>query len=196
MKKDLTEIVCVIDRSGSMESVRSDAIGGFNSFIKAQKELPGMASVTLILFDDKYEVPYRDININSVELLDDKTFVPRGSTALLDAIGRAITETGAALDKKDEADRPEKVIICILTDGQENASREFSKSKIKEMIDHQKSKYNWEFCYLSADANGFADATSYGISKDMYADYQNTGAGTRGAYLSMSAKVSKFRSQT
>ena len=159
-KKDHAELVCIIDRSGSMEAIRSDVIGGFNTFIESQRQVPGTASVTLVLFDNQYEVAYQNVDLKSVENLTDKTFVPRGTTALLDAVGRTINEVGARLAKTDEHDRPEKVMVCILTDGMENASKEFSRTKIHEMITHQRDNYQWEFSFLAANQDAFAEAVT------------------------------------
>ena len=134
-KKDFNEIICILDRSGSMASVATDAIGGFNQFLKDQKELPGEASLTVVLFDNKYELLHENTPINDVPDLNFKTYVPRGMTALLDAIGKTIDETGKRLKNTPEDQRPEKVIVSILTDGFENASCKYDKSKIKEMIE-------------------------------------------------------------
>lgn len=194
-KQNHTEIVCIIDRSGSMASIRTDAIGGFNTFLGAQKKLLGTASVTLILFDNEYETPIQNVDIKSVDPLTEKTFVPRGSTALLDAVGRTINEVGTRLANMQEQDRPEKVIVSILTDGLENASREFSRSKIKEMVEHQRDKYKWEFVFLAANQDAFAEAGSIGISKNMAVNFEQTGAGTRDAYNSLNMMVSEFRTK-
>lgn len=195
MKANHTEIVCIIDRSGSMEAIKNDAIGGFNTFIEAQKQVPGTASISLVLFDNEYLTPITCVDIKTVEPLTDKTFVPRGSTALLDAIGRTINEIGSRLSSMQECDRPEKVMVCILTDGQENASHEFTSQKIKEMIEHQRDKYKWEFAFLAANQDAFASASTIGISKKMTANFTANSAGTRGAYINMSAMTTNYRTQ-
>src|SRR5574343_68862 len=138
MKKGLSEIVCVIDRSGSMRSIVNDAIGGLNTFIESQKNVPGEANMTIVLFDHEYLVSHNGVNIKLVQPFTTDTYVPRGTTALLDAIGRAITTVGERLNNTKEEDKPEKVIVAILTDGYENASREYTNSKINEMINHQR----------------------------------------------------------
>ncbi|MFA6654109.1 MAG: vWA domain-containing protein, partial [Candidatus Delongbacteria bacterium] len=154
-KKDHTQLICVLDRSGSMESVADDAIGGFNTFIEEQKKQPGTMSVTLVLFDHEYLVPFKNKDIMKVEPLNRKSYVPRGVTALLDAVGRTVNEAGSELSKKKEKDRPEKVIVCILTDGLENASKEFKIEQIKKLIEHQKEKYSWDFVFLAANQDAF-----------------------------------------
>lgn len=194
MRKNHAELVCILDRSGSMESIRSDAVGGFNAFLEAQRNVPGTATVTLVLFDDKYEVVHESVDLKAVENLTDKTFVPRGSTALLDAIGRTINDVGARLAKMAEDQRPEKVMVCIVTDGQENASREFANSKIKEMIDHQRDKYKWEFSFLAANQDAFATAGSIGIAKQFTSNFAATADGTKGALRTMSAYATSYRS--
>jgi uncharacterized protein YegL len=188
MRKNHTEIVCIVDRSGSMASIKTDAEGGFDSFIVEQKKVKGTASVTLVLFDDKYEVAYQDKDLKNVPLLN---LVPRGNTALLDAIGRTINEVGSRLASTAEKDRPGKVMVCIVTDGQENASKEFTKTKIKEMIDHQRSKYSWEFSYLGANQDAFAEANQIGI---VFANnFAPTGKGVRTAYAQSSSFTADYR---
>lgn len=163
MNNNLTEIVCVLDRSGSMASLTNDAIGGFNSFLDEQKKLPGDARLSLILFDHEYIVQADNAPIQQVEPLTAQTYVPRGSTALLDAIGRAITNVGERLTKTSERDRPSKVIVVILTDGEENASHEYTKQRIADMIKHQQEQYNWRFVYLGVAVDAFADARAFNI---------------------------------
>lgn len=193
-KTNHTEIVCIIDRSGSMESIKNDAIGGFNTFLDAQKKVPGTASVSLVLFDNEYLNPIKNQDIKAVEPLTSKTFVPRGGTALLDAIGRTLNEVGARLSTTPENDRPEKVMVCILTDGQENSSREFTRPKIKEMIEHQRDKYKWEFAFLAANQDAFAEAGSMGISANMTANFTPDAAGTKRAYASLDMMATSYRS--
>ncbi len=160
MQNDLSDITVILDRSGSMQSIQSDAEGGLNAFISKQKEQPGRANFTLVQFDDKYEVVHSGVPIRQVPHCK---LVPRGNTALLDAVGRTINEVGDRLSKTPESDRPGLVVIVILTDGLENASREFSSAKIKEMIDHQREVYKWQFTYLGANQDAFAVAAKMGI---------------------------------
>lgn len=195
MKKGLTEIIAILDRSGSMGHIRSDAIGGFNTFIDEQRKVPGDALVTTVIFDDVIETLYSGVPIKDVKPLTEKEYVPRNMTALMDAIGKTVNEVGVRLAATKEEDRPEKVMVCILTDGLENASKEFSRSRVKEMIDHQRSKYSWEFSYLGANQDAFAEATSIGISGCYTANYAATGAGTRSALKSMSAFATSYRTK-
>ena len=161
MRKDLTEIVVVIDRSGSMSSCRADAVGGLNTLVKEQKEVKGEAKFTLVQFDTEYEIVHNGIDIKDVPELD---LVPRGGTALYDAVCKTIVTTGERLAKMAEKDRPGLVLFVVVTDGGENSSKEYKdRSKVKEMIDHQTNVYNWKFTYLGSDVSGFAnDSGGYG----------------------------------
>ena len=156
MKPDLTDITLVVDRSGSMEQVQKDAQGGVNSFIKEQAKEPGEALLTLVQFDTEYEFLHEGVPISQVP---EYKLVPRGMTALLDAVGRAINETGERLSKMKEQDRPGLVIFVVMTDGLENSSKEFSKDLIKEMIKRQQEKYNWHFTFLGANQDAIATAS-------------------------------------
>ena len=164
MNDDYSHIVFIMDRSGSMWAQAADAIGGFNSFVNSQKALPGKATMSLILFDHEYLKPYDFLPIEKVEELTPATFVPRGSTALRDAVGRAINETGAHLASLPENERPGRVLVSIITDGRENASSEFSAQEIKDMIEHQQTKYSWQITFLSSDISASEQALSYGFS--------------------------------
>ena len=149
--KDATEIVVVVDKSGSMEAAKDDAFGGFNSLIgDQQQEKADAAFVTLVLFDTTYTVGER-MPVHAASPLTDETYRPGGCTALLDAVGRAITETGARLGAMPEGERPDQVIVAIITDGKENASSEHTKTQVCEMIKHQQDKYAWRFVYLGAN---------------------------------------------
>jgi len=194
MDQDLTGIICVVDRSGSMEAIREDAIGGFNTFLADQKKLPGKAEMTIALFDDQYDVIHRCTPINDVAPFDNTTFVPRGSTALLDAIGRTMNEVGAELANRDEAARPGKVIMVILTDGQENSSREFNRQKILEMITHQQDAYQWEFIYLAAGQDAIGEAGMLGIRASNAINFNATGKGVKASYDAISCSVGSYRS--
>lgn len=192
MKESLTEIVCVIDRSGSMQDVRSDAIGGFNSFIEEQKKVPGEATLTVVLFNDDYEFLHRGVALESVKL-DEENYVPSSNTALLDAIGRTIDDVGNRLSNTPESDRPGKVILTILTDGLENASTEYTRDRINEMIKHQREKYSWEFVFLAANQDAFAEGASMGIPSDTTMAFAATPEGTEGAWSDTSRTVSRLR---
>ena len=193
MKKNYAKIVVVLDRSGSMESVKNATIEGFNKFLQGQKEVEGECDISLYQFDDKYEAVFEDKNIQEAPKLTDKTFVPRGWTALLDAIGRTINKLGNDLHALREKDRPEKVFFVIQTDGYENDSKEFTREKIFDMIKHQTEKYSWKFIFLGANQDAIATAQSYGIGSNTSLTYSATSIGTDRAYYSMNSVVSGAR---
>lgn len=190
MKANSAHVSYLLDRSGSMRKILSDTIGGFNTFVDGQREEPGELTVTLAQFDDIYEVLYQTVPIAEVKNLTEKTFVPRGRTALLDSLARLIIDTGRTLAALAEDQRPEKVLFIIQTDGEENASREFSNAKIKEMIDHQKDIYKWEFIYLGANQDAFSVGGAMGMAG---VKYEATSMGTRGAYTATTDSLKKFR---
>jgi len=193
--KDETDITVVLDRSGSMASVRDDTIGGFNSFLEEQKAAPGSARVSLVQFDDKYEVVYECRDVQDAPPLTPQTFVPRGSTALLDAIGRTMTATGVRLAALPEAERPEKVLLVVMTDGQENASLEFTGSQIFDMITHQRKNYSWEVAFIGANQDAVVTGASYGLPASNALDYDATPVGTRRAFGILSKAATKMRAR-
>ncbi|MFN5915853.1 MAG: VWA domain-containing protein, partial [Planctomycetota bacterium] len=158
-----TDVTLVVDRSGSMEQIRSDAQGGINAFVADQAKLPGECRITLVQFDDKYEVVHSGILASQ---WPEYHLSPRGSTALLDAVGRAIIETGNRISAMPESQRPGLVICVISTDGMENASQEFTREKVREMISHQQTVYNWHFTFLAANQDAFTQAGYLGLSDD------------------------------
>lgn len=190
--QDFTDITVVLDRSGSMESVKEATITGFDEFVQSQKLKGDNASLTLVQFDDEYDVVWNGLPINTVPTIRD-LYQPRSMTALLDAMGRAINETGARLARMNEADRPNKVIMVILTDGLENASREFTSEKIMEMIKRQTDDYSWSFIFLGANQDAIATASSLGIKAGWAADYSGTNTGTSKSFRKMSDKVNQYR---
>ena len=194
MKQNLTDITVILDRSGSMSSVKNDTIGGFNQFLADQKALPGEATITLAQFDDQFEFVYKSRNIKDAPQLTDATFVPRGWTALLDAIGFCVNDTGARLSNMAENDRPEKVVFLILTDGQENKSREFTKAKINEMITHQRDTYKWQFLFVGANQDAIATGADIGIEAAASMTFSATPAGTQTAFASLSSATASYRS--
>ncbi len=194
MRKDHTEIVVVLDRSGSMMATANDTIGGFNKFLKEQKEAPGSCSFTLHQFDNVFETPIKADCICEVKPLTDKTYFPRGSTALLDAMGRAIQDLGAKLAALPEDQRAEKVVVVVITDGEENASREFNRDKVFAMIKEQREKYKWEFVFLAANQDAIKVGTGYGFGAGSTMTYAQNSVGTDNLYVSASSNVSKFRS--
>lgn len=193
MKENLTEIVFILDRSGSMRSLTSDTIGGYNTFIENQKNEPGEAVLTTILFDDQYEVLHNGVDIKTVKEMTNKEYFARGCTALLDAIGKTINTVGERLKNTKEEDRPSKVIFVITTDGFENASKEFTQPNIKEMIEHQTNKYNWQFMFLGANIDAVGTAQSFGISAQFASNYSANSVGTDSLYRSVSKSVASYR---
>ena len=191
--KNKTDITIILDRSGSMDSVKSDTIGGFNSFLSEQQNVDGEASLSLIQFDDQYEVVYLDKDINSADKLSDATFQPRGSTALFDAVGRTINAVGQRLASLPEHERPDKILLVVMTDGFENASREFNAAKINEMINHQRNAYKWEFMFIGANQDAVLSAQEIGIPAAASLTYAANTEGTRAAYSMMASKIKKYR---
>lgn len=195
MKKGLCEIICIADRSGSMETIRSSAIEAFNGFLQNQKNHPGEAILTYIQFDDQYEIVHLGKPIHSVEKLTSETFVPRGSTSLLDAIGKTIDNVGARLRDTMDAQRPERIIVTILTDGGENSSHVYTRSKVFEMIRHQREKYSWEFVFLAAGPDAFMEAQQLGIPQQFICAYAaNDAVAHLAATNKMSSSVGSYRS--
>jgi len=192
MKKDLTELVFILDRSGSMAGLESDTIGGFNSLLTKQKLVEGEAFVTTVLFDDKTEFLHDRISIKGINTISDKEYFVRGSTALLDAIGRTISKISNALTHTAEEQRAEKVIVVIITDGYENASREFSYPMIKELIESKKSQ-GWEFMFLGANIDAAEEGMKIGISRDRSAKYRADAHGVRTNYRTMDYIIRDFR---
>ncbi len=185
---NLTHLYFLLDRSGSMQSIRDDTIGGFNAFIADQRRQPGDCRVTLAQFDDRYEVVYRDLPIADVPGLDLR---PRGRTALLDAIGRLVTEAGAHLASMLEAERPGTVIVGIMTDGYENASQEWTHPAIRALIQHQTSTYSWEFLYIGADQDAIEVGTGLGVPANRSVTYARAASGR--AIAATSAMVGRVR---
>jgi len=191
---NLTEIVAIIDRSGSMGNLRQDTIGGFNTFLAEQKKSSGKAKITLVQFDDCYQIDYDGADIQSVKDLTEETYQPRGSTALLDAVGKTIVTVGERLAKMKEEDRPGQVVFLIITDGQENASKEYKvAAKIAEMVKHQTEKYNWTFTFLGGGDAAFRQGAMMGFSSSNVYNYSANAGGTSNLYRSVSNGVSRRR---
>lgn len=189
-----TDITVVLDRSGSMASIAGDVIGGLNTFIRAQAQVEGEACFTLVQFDDKYEVVHAHVPVQDVPPLTDQTYVPRGSTALLDAIGRTIVATGARLAMMAEADRPQVVVFAVQTDGLENASHEFTRQQVFDMIRHQEANYAWQFVFLAADQDAIAEGGRMGFAAARALDYDKDSGDVAALYSVMSRKVGDVRS--
>lgn len=193
MKKGLTELIFILDRSGSMDNLTDDTIGGFNSMIESQKKEDGEAYVTTVLFDTKYEILHNYVHIQEIKPMTYNDYYARGCTALLDAVGTTINTVGERLAATSEEERPEKVIFVIITDGYENASREFSRAKVKEMIEHQQDKYSWVFMFLGANMDAVSEAGTIGISKHFAATYTPSDIGTASVYTCTSNALSAVR---
>lgn len=182
MRENSTEMVFVLDRSGSMSGLAADTIGGFNELIEKQKKIEGDAYVTTVLFDHEYEVLHDHVALGEVAPLTDKEYFARGSTALLDAVGRTIDSVGARLAAAPEEERPEHVIFVITTDGRENSSREYTAKQVREMVEHQQQKYSWQFVFLGANMDAVSEARNLGISAKYAADFTPTGRGVNRMY--------------
>ena len=193
MKKDLVELVFILDRSGSMSGLESDTIGGFNSMLDKQKHTAGEAIVSTVLFDDQFEVLHNRKRISEIKSISKEQYYVRGSTALLDAIGRSIVKMASVYRKLKTDEKPEKTVFVITTDGMENASREFSKSRIKEMIEYQKERFNWEFIFLGANIDAINAARDFGIREDRVANYHSDKKGTQLNYKVLSETISELR---
>ena len=193
MKKNLTEIVFILDRSGSMSGLESDTIGGFNAMIEKQKKAPGEALVSTILFDNVSEVIHDRVNIRDIKPMTDREYCVRGCTALLDAIGGAIHHIGNVHKYAREEDVPAHTLFVITTDGMENASRRYDSARVKQMIEHEKSKYGWEFLFLGANIDAAKEAARFGIGADRAVDYKCDEAGTALNYEVISEAVCSVR---
>ena len=192
MRKDLTEVVFILDRSGSMSGLESDTIGGFNSMIKKQKEEEGEALISTVLFDDVSDVIYDRVDVKKIEPMNDKQYFVRGCTALLDAIGGAIHHISTVHKYAREEDVPEKTLFVITTDGMENASHHYSYDKIKNMVEDKK-KDGWEFIFLGANIDAVAEARKFGISEDRAVRYECDSVGTMNNFRAVSKTIGGFR---
>lgn len=200
MKENLTVIFALVDGSGSMEVIRKGVIDGFNEFLTSQKKEPGEVIFSLVQFSRKYnnDLIYNKLydlrNIKEIEPLNEERYDPSGGTPLLDAMGRAINELGEQLAAIPEQDRPAKVVFLVITDGEENSSRNFSNEQIKSMTDKQTNVFSWQFVYLGANQDSFAEAVHLGIKRHSTMNYQHTYAGMTGVMRNLSASVGSYRS--
>lgn len=193
-KENLTSLNVILDRSGSMAGIIDETIEGFNSFVKDQSALDGEAYLTLAVFDDQYELIHDNIKLSDVPKLTSKEYSARGWTALLDAVGKTINATGAKLDALPEEEKPSKVLFLIMTDGAENYSKEFHANQIKEMIEHQKEKYSWEFVFIGANIDTIAAGASIGVAAANSYAYTPTSAGTHRLFKGLSSATANYRS--
>ena len=193
MRKNFTEIVFILDRSGSMAGLEHDTIGGFNAMIAKQKNEPGEAVVSTILFDNVSQVIHDRVDIQNIAPMTEKDYYVRGCTALLDAVGSAIHHIGNVHKYAREEDRPEKTLFVITTDGMENASRRYSYDQVRRMIQHEKEKYGWEFLFLGANIDAAKEAARFGIHPDFAANYHADSQGTEVIYESINTAVRNVR---
>lgn len=193
MKKGLTEIVFILDKSGSMSGLEADTIGGYNSFLERQKKEEGEAYVSTVLFSDTNSVIHDRVPISKIESMNDKQYSVGGCTALLDAIGGAIKHIGNVHKYAREEDRPEKTVFVITTDGQENSSRVYDYEKIKKLVKKQQEKYGWEFIFLGANIDAITEAGRLGIASNRAVRYECDGVGTMLNFECMSESIANFR---
>lgn len=193
MKKNLTELVFILDRSGSMAGLEADTIGGFNAMLQKQRGEPGEAVISTVLFDNETDVIHDRISLDRVPALTEKEYYVRGCTALLDAVGGAIHHIGNVHKYAREEDRPEKTLFVITTDGLENASRRYTYDKVKSMIERQREKYGWEFLFLGANIDAAREAARFGIRADCAADYHADSIGAEAVYESVCEAVCQVR---
>ncbi len=193
MRKGLTEVVFILDRSGSMSGLEADTIGGFNSMIEKQKKEDGEAYISTVLFDDRCEVIYDRVPVRKVEAMTDRQYFVRGCTALLDAIGGAIRHIANIHKYAREEDRPEKTLFIITTDGMENASRTYDYKTVKNMVEKEKEKYGWEFLFLGANIDAIEVGRKFGIGANRSFDYVCDSEGTALNYEVLSETVSAVR---
>lgn len=193
MKTNNTELVFILDRSGSMAGLEGDTIGGYNSMLDKQKQEKGEAVVTTVLFDNEYELLHDRINIKGIAPITEKDYYVRGMTALLDALGQTIQKISNVQKNTKEESRADKVIFVITTDGLENASVEYGYEKIKQMIEKQKEENGWEFIFLGANIDAIATAAKFGIAEDRAANYHADSIGTNLNYSVVSDALSNMR---
>ena len=193
MRKNLTEIVFILDRSGSMSGLEADTIGGFNSMIEKQKKAEGEALISTVLFDNTSEVIHDRVSVQNIKPMTDEDYTVRGCTALLDAIGGAIHHIGNVHKYARAEDVPEHTMFVITTDGMENASRQYDSEKVKKMIERQKEKYGWEFLFLGANIDAVETARNFGISEDRAVNYHSDSEGTQLNYEVVSEAICAVR---
>ncbi len=194
MKEKVTELVFILDKSGSMAGLEADTIGGYNAMLKKQQKAEGEAIVTTVLFDHNYELLHDRINVKGISPITENDYEVGGTTALLDAIGFTLQKIINVQRKTTENERAEKVLFVITTDGMENASREYTTEKIKEMIEHQRDKYGWEFMFLGANIDAVSTAAEFGIEEDFAVEYHADHIGTQLNYEAVSEAVTDIRS--
>lgn len=194
MKRNRTEIVFILDKSGSMAGLEEDTIGGFNAMLKKQQKAAGEAFVTTVLFDHRYELLHDRIDVKEVSPLTEKEYEVGGTTALLDAIGFSIQKMILVQKRADDNERATKVLFVITTDGMENASKEYTTDKIKQMVQYQKQEYGWDFLFLGANIDAISTAATYGIHEDFAVNYHADQEGTQLNFEALNEAVMDLRS--
>ena len=195
MKNNVTELVFILDRSGSMSGLEADTIGGFNAMIEKQKKQDGECYVSTVLFDNVSEVLHDRVKLADIKPMTDKEYTVRGATALIDALGDAIHHIGNIHKYARPEDVPENTVFVITTDGMENASHRYNSDCVKEMIERQKTKYGWEFLFIGANIDAVETAARYGISEDRAVNYNADGEGTQILYETVSATIGNVRAK-
>ena len=193
-KNNIVDVVFILDRSGSMGGLESDTIGGFNSMLEKQRKIEGKAFITTVLFDDQYELLHDRVNITKVNNITEKEYFVRGSTALLDAIGKTIAKEKAIQDTLGKNEKADKVLFVIITDGLENSSREYNSTTVKKLIETQKEKYGWEFLFLGANIDAIETANTIGINAERAVNYKSDSIGTKKNYDTLNKAVEEVRS--
>lgn len=196
MKKNYTHISIVLDKSGSMQSCVNDTIGGFNQFLKTQREAKGTATVTLVQFNDYSDVILDMKPLSDIEELSTKNYNPNGNTALLDAIGKTINNVESKINEMPKKSKPEKVIFVVITDGEENASVEFKKPQIMEMINNHRSEQKWEFVFIGANQDAIQAGSSIGVRAGSTLNYTQDSRGIKAMYCSLSRGMTSYRSKS
>jgi hypothetical protein len=192
---ELTEIVCIVDRSGSMEAIKKEAIGGFNNFLESQQKVEGKANMTLAQFDDQYELLYNGVDVQNVSKYTDATYVPRGMTALLDAVGKTINSISARMAAMKDEDRAKKVLVSILTDGYENASKEYKLDQVKKLVE-EKRAVGWEFIFIGAGLDKIAAesiGTGMGVNASNILNVNHSGTAQKAMYSGLSEACTSYR---
>ena len=195
MKNNITELVFILDRSGSMAGLESDTIGGFNAMIEKQKKQDGECYVSTVLFDNVSEVLHDRVKLSEIKPMTDRDYTVRGCTALIDAIGGAIHHIGNVHKYARPEDVPENTVFIITTDGMENASHRYTSDRVKAMIERQKAKYGWEFLFIGANIDAVETASRYGIGADRAVNYNADPKGTSIVYESVSRAVCNVRAR-
>lgn len=190
MKKGKTEIIVLLDRSGSMASIKSDVEGGFKEFIEEQKKLDGECAVTLCQFDTEYETVWENRDLHSIEKLN---LTPRGGTALFDAMGKTIDDVGYRLKNTPEKDRPERILFIVVTDGEENSSRKETSSSVKKRVNHQTNKYNWKFIFMGANQDAVLAGENIGLNKGSSITFSANSSGVKSSFNILRGATAYYR---